>query len=73
MIGDGEVTRKDMRASWAGAIGLTQFLPSEFYKHGVDFDGDGHVDIWHSVPDALASAAAATGQQGLAAGRALGL
>jgi lytic murein transglycosylase len=57
MIGDGEVTRKDMRASWAGATGLTQFLPSEFYKHGIDFDGDGHKDIWHSVPDALASAA----------------
>src|SRR5437879_4233094 len=57
MIGDGEVARKDMRASWAGATGLTQFLPSEFYKHGVDFDGDGHKDIWHSLPDALASAA----------------
>jgi lytic murein transglycosylase len=57
MIGDGEVTRKDMRASWAGATGLTQFLPSEFYQHGVDFDGDGHRDIWHSVQDALASAA----------------
>jgi lytic murein transglycosylase len=57
MIGDGEVTRKDMRSSWAGATGLTQFLPSEFYAHGVDFDGDGRKDIWHSVPDALASAA----------------
>jgi lytic murein transglycosylase len=57
MIGDGEVTRKDLRASWAGATGYTQFLPSEFYKHGVDFDGDGRKDIWHSVPDALASAA----------------
>ena len=57
LIGDGEVTRKDMRASWAGATGLTQFLPSEFYKHAVDFDGDGRKDIWHSVPDALASAA----------------
>jgi len=57
MIGDGEVTRKDLRASWGGATGLTQFLPSEFYKHGVDFDGDGRKDIWHSVPDALASAA----------------
>ncbi|MFL6828534.1 MAG: lytic murein transglycosylase [Bradyrhizobium sp.] len=57
MIGDGEVARKDMRASWAGATGLTQFLPSEFYKHGVDFDGDGRRDIWHSAPDALASAA----------------
>jgi lytic murein transglycosylase len=57
IIGDGDVARKDMRSSWAGATGLTQFLPSEFYKHGVDFDGDGHRDIWNSVPDALASAA----------------
>jgi lytic murein transglycosylase len=57
IIGDGDVARKDMRSSWAGATGLTQFLPSEFYKHGVDFDGDGRRDIWHSVPDALASAA----------------
>jgi membrane-bound lytic murein transglycosylase B len=30
-----------MRSSWAGATGLTQFLPSEYYKHGVDLDGDG--------------------------------
>jgi lytic murein transglycosylase len=57
ILGEGNVTRKDMRSSWAGATGLTQFLPSEFYKHGVDFDGDGRVDIWTSVPDALASAA----------------
>jgi lytic murein transglycosylase len=57
LLGEGNVTRKDMRSSWAGATGLTQFLPSEFYKHGVDFDGDGRVDIWKSVPDALASAA----------------
>jgi lytic murein transglycosylase len=57
MLSDGVVTRKDMRSSWAGATGLTQFLPSDFYKSGVDIDGDGKVDIWHSVPDALASAA----------------
>jgi lytic murein transglycosylase len=57
ILGDGEVARKDMRSSWAGATGLTQFLPSEFYKHAVDFDGDGRRDIWNSVPDALASAA----------------
>ena len=57
LIGDGTVTRKDLRSSWAGATGLTQFLPSELGKHGVDLDGDGRVDIWHSVPDALASAA----------------
>src|SRR6201992_3589129 len=57
MLGEGVVVRKDLRASWGGAVGLTQFLPSEYYQHGVDFDGDGHVDLWHSVPDALASAA----------------
>jgi lytic murein transglycosylase len=57
LLGEGAVTRKTFRSSWAGATGLTQFLPSEYYKHGVDFDGDGKIDIWHSVPDALASAA----------------
>jgi lytic murein transglycosylase len=56
MLQDG-VPRREMRSSWGGAMGLTQFLPSEFYKYGVDFDGDGRVDIWTSVPDALASAA----------------
>jgi lytic murein transglycosylase len=56
MLQDG-VPRADMRSSWGGAMGLTQFLPSEFYKYATDFDGDGRVDIWHSVPDALASAA----------------
>ena len=57
LLQDGHVKLADMRSSWGGAMGLTQFLPSEFYKHGVDFDGDGRVDIWTSVPDALASAA----------------
>jgi lytic murein transglycosylase len=57
ILGEGAVTRKEFRSSWAGATGLTQFLPSEYYKHGVDLDGDGRIDIWRSVPDALASAA----------------
>lgn len=56
MLQDG-VKREDMKSSWAGAMGLTQFLPSEYYKYAVDFDGDGRKDIFHSVPDALASAA----------------
>lgn len=57
LIQDGSVTRSQLTSSWGGATGLTQFLPSELYKHGVDFDGDGKVNIWTSVPDALASAA----------------
>ena len=56
MLQDG-VPRTRLRSSWGGAMGMTQFLPSEFYKYAVDFDGDGKSDIWHSVPDALASAA----------------
>jgi lytic murein transglycosylase len=56
MLQDG-VPRSNLRSSWGGAMGLTQFLPSEYYKYAVDFDSDGKADIWHSVPDALASAA----------------
>ena len=56
MLQDG-IPRERMRSSWGGAMGQTQFLPSEFYKYAVDFDGDGRADIWTSVADALASAA----------------
>jgi lytic murein transglycosylase len=64
MLGEGAVSRKDFVASWGGATGLTQFLPSEYYKHGVDIDGDGKIDLWHSVPDALASAASQLADKG---------
>src|SRR6266700_5606346 len=57
MLEEGHVKLADMKSSWGGAMGLTQFLPSEFYKLAVDFDGDGKKDIWNSVPDALSSAA----------------
>jgi lytic murein transglycosylase len=67
MLQDG-VPRADMRSSWGGAVGLTQFLPSEFDKYAVDFDGDGRADIWHSVPDALASAAKQLAGKGWQAG-----
>ena len=57
ILQEGHVKLADMRSSWAGAMGHTQFLPSEFYKHAADFDGDGRRDIWTSVPDSLAAAA----------------
>jgi lytic murein transglycosylase len=57
ILDQGQVKLADMRSSWAGAMGLTQFLPSDYLKYAVDFDGDGRADIWNSVPDALASAA----------------
>ena len=68
MLQDG-VPRANLRSSWGGAMGLTQFLPSEYYKYAVDFDGDGHADIWHSVPDALASAAKQLKDKGWQAGK----
>lgn len=63
MLDDGIVSRRKFRASWAGAVGLTQFMPSEYDTLAVDLDGDGRKDIW-SVPDALASAANQLKQKG---------
>ncbi len=53
----GDVPPSRMMGSWAGALGQPQFMPSSYLKYAVDFDGDGHRDIWNSVPDALASIA----------------
>ena len=52
-----KLSRKQMRGSWAGAVGHTQFMPSSFLKYAVDHNGDGRRDLWGSKPDALASAA----------------
>jgi membrane-bound lytic murein transglycosylase B len=46
-----------MFSSWAGAFGQTQFVPTSWLDHAVDFDGDGKKDLWNSPGDALASAA----------------
>ena len=53
----GDLRPDEMIGNWAGELGPTQFTPSDYFKHGVDFDGDGRVDMIRSVPDALASAA----------------
>ncbi|QIG97579.1 MULTISPECIES: lytic murein transglycosylase [unclassified Bradyrhizobium] len=53
----GDLRLNDMIGAYAGEIGQTQFLPSSYIKYGVDFDGDGHVDLRHSVADVLASTA----------------
>ena len=53
----GHIPLERMKGSWAGAMGNTQFMPSTFLRHAVDRDGDARIDIWASVPDALASAA----------------
>jgi lytic murein transglycosylase len=53
----GDLPLRDLIGAYAGEIGQTQFLPSSCIKYGVDYDGDGHVDLRHSVPDVLASTA----------------
>jgi membrane-bound lytic murein transglycosylase B len=53
----GDLRLNDMVGAYAGEIGQTQFLPSSYIKYGVDYDGNGHVDLRHSVPDVLASTA----------------
>ncbi len=51
------ITVGEMKGSWAGAMGHTQFMPSNFLAHAVDQDGNERIDLWNSVPDALGSAA----------------
>jgi lytic murein transglycosylase len=53
----GDLPLRDLIGAYAGEIGQTQFLPSSYVKYGVDYDGNGHVDLRHSVPDVLASTA----------------
>ena len=57
LIEKGYAGRDELRGSWAGAMGHTQFMPSSYLKHAVDWTGDGHADIWSSTSDALASTA----------------
>ena len=72
MLQDGAISRTAFRSSWAGAVGLTQFMPSEYDALAVDLEGDGRKDIW-SVPDALASAANQLQQKGWVRRAAVGL
>jgi membrane-bound lytic murein transglycosylase B len=53
----GDISLDNMTGSWAGAMGQTQFIPTTFLAYAVDFEGDGHRNIWTSPADALASAA----------------
>lgn len=57
ILQSGDIGRTQMVGSWAGAMGQTQFLPSNFLAYAVDADGDGHRDIWNSVADVMASTA----------------
>jgi len=53
----GDLSPAEMRGAWAGELGQTQFMASNYYRLAVDFDGDGRRDLTRSVPDVLASTA----------------
>ncbi|SHG81320.1 lytic murein transglycosylase [Ferrimonas marina] len=57
IIDQGHITADKMKGSWAGAMGQTQFMPTSFLSYAQDYDGDGRMDIWHTLPDVFASAA----------------
>src|SRR5215475_5233700 len=57
IVDRGDLNVTEMRGAWAGELGQTQFLPSNYVKFAVDFDGNGRRDLIRSVPDALASTA----------------
>jgi lytic murein transglycosylase len=57
LIERGDLRPEEMIGSWAGELGQTQMMPSEYYKYAVDYDGQGKRDLIHDVPDVLGSTA----------------
>ncbi|MBB3542324.1 MULTISPECIES: lytic murein transglycosylase [unclassified Rhizobium] len=72
IIDRGDATPAEFKGSSAGALGQPQFMPTSYLKYAVDFDGDGHPNIWTSVPDTLASIANFLAQKGWQRGRGWG-
>jgi membrane-bound lytic murein transglycosylase B len=73
ILQDGQTAPETFVGSWAGATGHTQFIPTAYAAHAVDFDKDGRRDIWGTVADALASTANYLRTSGWAAGMPWGL
>ncbi len=57
MLDRGYIELKNLKGSWAGAMGQPQFMPSSYVAYAQDFDGDGRRDIWNNTGDVLASIA----------------
>ncbi len=68
----GDIRAEQLKGSWAGAFGLTQFMPTAFKRYAIDFDGDGRRDVVGSVPDVIASTANHLHKAGWAAGQTWG-
>lgn len=57
ILNEGHIDRAHFKGSWAGAMGQVQFMPTTWRSYAVDYNGDGHKDIWTTRADAFASAA----------------
>jgi membrane-bound lytic murein transglycosylase B len=57
ILQEGHIERDKFLGSWAGAVGQSQFMPTNFIRFAQDFDQDGKKDIWRSEPDVFASIA----------------
>jgi lytic murein transglycosylase len=73
MLQQGDATRDGLVGSWAGAMGHPQFMPSAYLRYAIPASGQGHADIWTSVPDSLASIANFLRQSGWRPGEPWGL
>ena len=73
ILDNGDIDRDHMIGSWAGAMGQTQFLPSNFLAYAVDGDGDGRRDIWGSMADVMSSTANFLSRSGWQAGQPWGV
>lgn len=72
ILQNGDVSAKGLTGSWAGAMGHTQFIPTSYLLYAIDADGNGHKDIWNSVPDALATSANLLAKNGWQSGKTWG-
>ena len=68
LLTSGEVRREQLVGAWAGAMGMTQFIPTTFRDYAVDLNGNGNKDLWTDPGDALASAANYISRSGWRAG-----
>jgi lytic murein transglycosylase len=73
ILEEGDIEPREMKGSWAGAMGQTQFMPSSFLAYAVDFEGHGRRDIWDSAPDAIGSTANFLAKHGWIAGAPWGI
>ncbi|MCC6890392.1 MAG: lytic murein transglycosylase [Hyphomicrobiales bacterium] len=72
IVARGDVREPQLRGSWAGAFGPTQFMPTAYRRFAVDFDGDGRRDVVDSIPDLIASTANFLRREGWTGGQSWG-